>query len=43
MAMRDPLFLQGRVFLAGRMIGGRALKDGQIREVRRISYAPTLR
>lgn len=39
-----PLFLQGRVFaLLGYELVEGALKDGQIREVRRISYAPTLR
>ncbi|WP_425253290.1 beta-propeller domain-containing protein [Janthinobacterium sp. NFX145] len=36
-----PLFLQGRVFaLLGYEVVEGALKDGQIREVRRISYAP---
>ena len=36
-----PLFLQGRVFaLLGYELVEGALKDGQIREVRRISYAP---
>ena len=39
-----PLFLQGRVFaLLGYELVEGALKDGQIREVRRISYAPTAR
>jgi hypothetical protein len=36
-----PLFLQGRVFaLLGYELVEGAFKDGQIREVRRISYAP---
>lgn len=36
-----PLFLQGRVFaLLGYEVVEGALRDGQIREVRRISYAP---
>lgn len=36
-----PLFLQGRVFaLLGYELVEGVLKDGQIREVRRISYAP---
>ncbi|MCM2566691.1 beta-propeller domain-containing protein [Janthinobacterium kumbetense] len=36
-----PLFLQGRVFaLLGYELVEGALKEGQIREVRRISYAP---
>ena len=36
-----PLFLQGRVFaLLGYELVEGALRDGQIREVRRISYAP---
>ena len=36
-----PLFLQGRVFaLLGYEVVEGALKEGQIREVRRISYAP---
>ncbi|MGK5078616.1 beta-propeller domain-containing protein [Janthinobacterium sp. HLX7-2] len=39
-----PLFLQGRVFaLLGYELVEGALKDGQIREVRRISYAPAAR
>ena len=39
-----PLFLQGRVFaLLGYELVEGALRDGQIREVRRISYAPTAR
>ncbi|MGK5072733.1 beta-propeller domain-containing protein [Janthinobacterium sp. ZB1P44] len=39
-----PLFLQGRVFaLLGYELVEGALKEGQIREVRRVSYAPTLR
>ncbi len=36
-----PLFLQGRVFaLLGYELVEGALRDGQIREVRRVSYAP---
>ena len=36
-----PLFLQGRVFaLLGYELVEGALKEGQIREVRRVSYAP---
>lgn len=39
-----PLFLQGRVFaLLGYELVEGVLKDGQIREVRRISYAPAAR
>ena len=39
-----PLFLQGRVFaLLGYEVVEGVLKEGQIREVRRISYAPTVR
>lgn len=39
-----PLFLQGRLFaLLGYELVEGALKDGQIREVRRISYAPAAR
>lgn len=39
-----PLFLQGRVFaLLGYELVEGTLKEGQIREVRRISYAPTAR
>lgn len=39
-----PLFLQGRVFaLLGYELVEGALKDGQIREVRRIGYAPAAR
>jgi hypothetical protein len=39
-----PLFLQGRVFaLLGYELVEGALKDGQVREVRRISYAPAAR
>ena len=39
-----PLFLQGRVFaLLGYELVEGALREGQIREVRRISYAPAAR
>jgi hypothetical protein len=39
-----PLFLQGRVFaLLGYELVEGVLKDGQIREVRRVSYAPAAR
>jgi hypothetical protein len=39
-----PLFLQGRVFaLLGYELVEGALKNGQVREVRRVSYAPAAR